>query len=108
MAARGGIAGRLLRVWFSAGIVGRWASWAARCSGAGSALSGLSGRCVRLVRVPAAAPLWKPRLLWGNLSGGGTPPILSRYGLRRSKEVRIKRFEGLPGLLFTLANGSLF
>ncbi|XP_074896694.1 large ribosomal subunit protein bL35m [Buteo buteo] len=57
-----------------AGIVGRWASWAARCPGAGSALS---GRCVRLVRVPAAAPLWKPRVLWGNLSGGGTPPVLS-------------------------------
>ncbi|XP_069652284.1 large ribosomal subunit protein bL35m [Haliaeetus albicilla] len=60
-----------------AGIVGRWASWAARCPGAGSTLTGLSGRCVRLVRVPAAAPLRKPRVLWGNLSGGGTPPVLS-------------------------------
>uniref|UniRef100_A0A8C3K2D7 Large ribosomal subunit protein bL35m n=1 Tax=Calidris pygmaea TaxID=425635 RepID=A0A8C3K2D7_9CHAR len=71
MAARGGMAGRLLRIRLSAGLLGRWA---ARCSGAGRALSGLSLRRVREVRAPA--PLWKPRLLWGNLPGGGSPSVL--------------------------------
>ncbi|KAM9286476.1 large ribosomal subunit protein bL35m [Cariama cristata] len=59
------------------GILGRWAPWAARCPGAGRALSGLPARCVRQVRAPAAAPLWKPRLPWGNLPGRGPPSILS-------------------------------
>ncbi|KAM6135710.1 large ribosomal subunit protein bL35m [Phoenicopterus ruber ruber] len=76
MAARGGISGRLLRVWLSAGILGRWALWAARSPAAGRALSGLSARCVSQARAPAAAPLWKPRLPWGSLPAGGTPSVL--------------------------------
>uniref|UniRef100_A0A8C8BN34 Large ribosomal subunit protein bL35m n=1 Tax=Otus sunia TaxID=257818 RepID=A0A8C8BN34_9STRI len=77
MAARGGVAARLLRVWLSAGILGRWAPWAARCPGAGRALSGLSARWVGQVRAPAAAPLWKPRLPGANLPGGGISSVLS-------------------------------
>ncbi|KAM9236199.1 large ribosomal subunit protein bL35m [Leptosomus discolor] len=64
-----------------AGILGRWAPWAARCPAAGRALSGFSARCCagqgRAPAPAAAAPLWKPRLLWGNVPGGGAPSVLS-------------------------------
>ncbi|KAM6361653.1 large ribosomal subunit protein bL35m [Alca torda] len=62
-----------------AGFLGRWAPWAARCPGAGRALSDLSARHVREVRapVPAPAPLWRSRLLWGNQPGAGSPSVLS-------------------------------
>ncbi|XP_074759821.1 large ribosomal subunit protein bL35m isoform X1 [Athene noctua] len=77
MAAGGGTAGHLLRVWLSAGILGRWAPWATRCPGAGRALSGFSARCVGQVRAPVGAPLWKPRLPGANLPGGGISSVLS-------------------------------
>ncbi|KAK2541115.1 Mrpl35 [Columba livia] len=60
-----------------AGILGRWAPWAARSPAAGRALSGLAARAVGQVRAPAAAPLWKPRLLPGNPPRGGGTSILS-------------------------------
>ncbi|XP_030348940.1 39S ribosomal protein L35, mitochondrial [Strigops habroptila] len=53
-----------------AGILGRWAPLAARCAG-------LAARCLTQVPAPAAAPLWKPRVLWGNVPGGGAAPVLS-------------------------------
>ncbi|XP_061301167.1 large ribosomal subunit protein bL35m [Pezoporus flaviventris] len=59
-------------VWFSAGILGRWAPLAARSTGL------VARCCVRQVRAPAAAPLWRPRpLLWGSVPGGGTASVLS-------------------------------
>lgn len=84
MAAPGGAAGAPSgSAGFSAGILGRWAPWAARSPAAGRALSGLAARAVGQVRAPAAAPLWKPRLLPGNPPRGGGTSILSRYRLRR-------------------------
>ncbi|XP_064007779.1 large ribosomal subunit protein bL35m isoform X2 [Pogoniulus pusillus] len=85
----------------AAGILGRWAPWVARCLGAGPALPGLTARCVGYVRTPAAAPLWKPRPLWGSLPGGGPPSALcsilqqpartlTYYSLRKGKRKSVK------------------
>ncbi|KAM6429751.1 large ribosomal subunit protein bL35m [Rhynochetos jubatus] len=98
-----------------AGILWRWAPRAGRCPGAGRALSGLSARCLGQAQAPAAAPpLWKPRLPWVSLPGGGTPSVLGsvtsllpsilqqpartltycsvRNGKRKSVKAVVKRF----------------